>query len=47
MNRGDERDQEMQDLRDWLSRLSAASLRINESLDFDAVLRGSWTALDP
>ena len=31
-------------LRQRLSRLSEASLRINESLDFGTVLRGSWTA---
>ena len=40
MNRGDARDLEIQALRDRLSRLSEASLRINESLDFDAVLQG-------
>ena len=40
MNRSDARDSEIQSLRDRLSRLSAASLRINESLDFDAVLQG-------
>ena len=33
-------DQEMQALRDRLSRLSEASLRINESLDFNTVLQG-------
>ena len=33
-------DQETQALRDRLSRLSEACLRINESLDFDAVLQG-------
>ena len=40
MNRSDERNPEIQALRDRLSRLSEASLRINESLDFDAVLQG-------
>ena len=40
MNRDDARDLEMQALRDRLSRLSEASLRINESLDFDTVLQG-------
>ena len=40
MNRGDLRDLEMHDLRNRLSRLSEASLRINESLEFDAVLQG-------
>ena len=40
MNRDDPRDLEMQALRDRLSRLSEASLRINESLDLDAVLQG-------
>ena len=39
MNRDDPRDLEMQALRDRLSRLSKASLRINESLDFDTVLQ--------
>ena len=36
----DRRDQELQTLRERLSRLSEASLRINESLDFDKVLQG-------
>ena len=40
MNQGDVRDMEIQSLRDRLSRLSEASLRINESLDLDAVLQG-------
>ncbi len=35
-----ERDQEIAALRDRLSRLSEASLRINDSLDFDRVLQG-------
>ncbi|MDE3256601.1 MAG: ATP-binding protein [Gemmatimonadota bacterium] len=35
----DERDQQIADLRDRLSKLSEASLRINESLEFDAVLQ--------
>ena len=39
MNRDDARDLETYSLRDRLSRLSEASLRINESLDFDAVLQ--------
>ena len=40
MNRDDARDLEMRALKDRLSRLSEASLRINESLDLDAVLQG-------
>jgi PAS domain-containing protein len=36
----DRRDREIEALRERLSRLSAASLRINESLDFDQVLQG-------
>ena len=36
--------QENEALRERLSRLSEASLRINESLDFEAVLQGVWTA---
>ena len=36
----DQRDRQVQALRDRLSRLSAASLRINESLEFDQVLQG-------
>ena len=40
MNRDDARDLEIQALRDRLSRLSEASLRINESLDLDTVLQG-------
>ena len=36
----DGRDQQIAALRDRLSRLSDASLRINESLDLDAVLQG-------
>ena len=35
----DQRDREIQELRERLSRLSEASLRINESLDVDAALR--------
>ena len=40
MSRGDARELETYALKDRLSRLSEASLRINESLDFDAVLQG-------
>ena len=40
MNRDDPRDLEILALRDRLSRLSEASLRINETLDLDAVLQG-------
>ena len=40
MNQSDERDREIEALRDRLSRLSEASLRINESLDLDTVLQG-------
>ncbi len=36
----DQREQEFKALRERLSRLSQASLRINESLDFDTVLQG-------
>ena len=39
MDRSDERDREIAGLRERLSRLSDASRRINESLDFDAVLQ--------
>ena len=39
MERDDKRDGEMASLRERLSRLSEASLRINESLDFDDVLQ--------
>ena len=39
MERPDERDAEMAKLRERLSHLSEASLRINESLDFDTVLQ--------
>ena len=39
MNRPDDRDREIAELRERLSRLSEASLRINESLDFDTVLQ--------
>ena len=40
MQNADERDREIAALRERLSRLSEASLRINESLDFEAVLQG-------
>ena len=40
MKQPDERDQQIARLRDRLSRLSSASLRINESLDLDEVLQG-------
>ena len=40
MNQSDERDRKIAELRERLSRLSEASLRINESLDFDTVLQG-------
>ena len=40
MNRADARDQEIAALRDRLSRLSEASLRITEDLDLDTVLQG-------
>ena len=40
MNQSDERDRENIALRERLWRLSEASLRINESLDFDTVLQG-------
>ena len=39
MERNDEQAQEIRSLRERLSRLSEASLRINESLDFQAVLQ--------
>ena len=40
MNQPDEREREIADLRERLTRLSQASRRINESLDFDQVLQG-------
>ena len=40
MTQQDMRDQEIRDLRDRLSRLSEASLRITEDLDFNSVLQG-------
>ena len=40
MTQPDERDRQIEALRDRLSRLSSASLRINESLDFEAALQG-------
>ena len=40
MGRPDQRDREFEALQTRLSRLSQASLRINESLDFDTVLQG-------
>ena len=40
MTRPDQRDREIEALQERLSRLSKASLRINESLDFDTVLQG-------
>ena len=39
MKHVDERDQQTEALRDRLSKLSEASLRINESLDLDTVLQ--------
>ena len=40
LNRPDARDRQITELRERLSRLSEASLRINQSLDFDNVLQG-------
>ena len=40
MGRPDQRESELEELQERLSRLSQASLRINESLDFDTVLQG-------
>ena len=40
MEQADDEGREIVELRDRLSRLSQASLRINESLDFEAVLQG-------
>ena len=40
MEQPDRRDEELLALRERLARLSEASLRINESLEFDAVLQG-------
>ena len=40
MEQADEPQREIAELRERLSRLSEASLRINESLDFDTVLQG-------
>ena len=39
MEQADDQAREIAELRDRLSRLSQASLRINESLDFDTVLQ--------
>ncbi len=39
LNRPDDRDREIAELRERLARLSEAGLRINESLDFDTVLQ--------
>ena len=41
MEQADDQAREIADLRDRLSRLSQASLRINESLDFETVLQGA------
>ena len=41
MNRAEQRDREIEALQERLSRLSQASRRINESLDFDQVLQGA------
>ena len=41
MDQPDPRDREIAELNERLSRLSEASLRINESLDVDAVLQGA------
>ena len=40
MTKADERDQQIEALRDRLSRLIEAGLRINESLDYETVLQG-------
>ena len=40
MQQPNEQDRQISGLRDRLSRLSSASLRINESLDLDEVLQG-------
>ena len=42
MNQSDTPGPETEPPRDRLSRISEASLCINESLDFDTVLQGSW-----
>ena len=42
MNESDTPRPETEPHQDRLSRLSEASLRINETLDFDTVLQGSW-----
>ena len=39
MDRPDEQDRRIRELEERLSRLSEASLRINESLDFETVLQ--------
>ena len=41
MEQSEQRDREIEALRERLSRLSQASLRINDSLDFDQVLQGA------
>ncbi len=38
---------EIEALKERLSRLGEADLRINESLEFETVLQGSWTAPAP
>ncbi len=40
MNQSEEQEREIKELRERLSRLSEASLHINESLEYDAVLQG-------
>ena len=40
MDQADQRDRDIRELRERLSRLSEASIRINESLDFETVLQG-------
>ena len=48
MDQPDDRGRDIEVLEQRLSRLSEASRRINESLDFDAVLQGgSWTPPGP
>ena len=47
MRNSEELERENVALRNLLSRLSEASLRINESLDFETVLQGRWTPPAP
>ena len=47
MKQSEQQDREIEALQERLSLLSQASLRINESLDFDAVLQGALDSAHP